>query len=223
MIPSTVKSGFIFILFSIVMGLCACRKLPLKTGPILHKIHAIPVETVNSVIPITLLGKVSRAGSFDAPKASLSTYIIDAVLPAGAQPAIVPGDRATVMLPILHNENVKATLTQAGERNLRFSLTGQVQALDGETVRVVVSLKPTSLYKVPFSSIYSPRGLNTQVFIFDGEKVELSDVTVIRVLENNSLLIVAALPAGTQVVTSGIDNLTPGDHVTNVLSEEASL
>jgi len=200
-----------------IMG---CTEASHKFEAIPHKIHAAKVTSVESSVSLSILGKVTRAEPGLSHGKVPAHFTIEVILPKGIEAKVNVGDKLDVTLPILHHQNVKGTVSESKTGAISVALTGLVQALDGESIHVSVPIKSQGLFQVPFRAIYSPRGITTEVFVIEQDKVRLVEVKVIHKLDKGQVLIAAALENSSEVVVAGLDNLVNGDSVRPITEKE---
>ena len=174
-------------------------------------------------VSTTLVGRVSFRGDGQSGRDSVagpSDYHVTVSIPRGADPALVKGNTVRVTLPILHHRETQASVETLERGRLELLLPKQVQELSGQEVRIEIPLKAAGIYRVPFTSIYSPRGATKQLFVLQGDHVETRDIEVVAMANASEILVAGRLSPGEQIVVQGMDNLLSGDAVRVLTSEE---
>lgn len=205
--------------------LSSCRSDSPKTQTLVHPVAVKPVVAMAKSVPTTLVGKVTLRGAGRTRGEAIgetSDYRVTVSLPAGVKPDLGVGRSVRVLLPVLHHQETRASVESVGEKSVSLSLTGQIHELNGNVVRAEIPIQAKGIFRVPFEAIYSPRGMDKQVFVLRGDRVEAREVAIVAMATERELLVAGSLEPSDRIVTQGLDNLLSGDAVTVVKSEEVS-
>lgn len=165
---------------------------------------------------VPLTGRVTPRGD-SAPRAGTpSDYRVTVEIPEGAQTTLSAGQTAAVTLPIIHHQEARGTVESTAGA-LHLVLSNQVQELNGQQVQVLVPLRAQGLFRLPFQSVYSPRGVTKRVMVVRGKSVEAVEVKVIALAGESDVIVAGSLSNGESVVVDGLDNLLPADPVEPVV------
>ena len=168
-------------------------------------------QALSSITELSLEAEVSKKISDTNGRGS---YRLLMDLPAGLIPAVKNGSYVKVTIPTIHQNSVAAQIVALNDKKIELVITNQVQQLEGQTLKVDLPVMPTNLYKIPFQSILSPRGLKTEVFLVSNEmKVELVQVTPLQILSDGAIIVSSKHLKNSSIVVQGTDNLLSGDNV----------
>lgn len=135
-------------------------------------------------------------------------------LPSGLIPSIKNGSFVNVTIPTIHQNLVSGQIVSINKQNIELIISNQVQQLEGQTLKVDLPVLPTNLYKIPFQSIISPRGLGAEVFLLSADmKVQLVQVTPLHILSDGAIIVSSEHLKNSSIVVQGTDNLLSGDSV----------
>ena len=204
---SLISLGFLFA----VSGCTGSHTAPV---PASHKVAVAEVLPLGKSLTLPAVGRATSTGAGNS-------YRIVVPVPKGAKVATQKGHSIRITLPILHHQDTQGSVVEINEKHIEILLSQQVQELNGQSVRVEIPLSGEGLFRVPFTAIYSPRGINARVFVVQGDKAEGKPAEVISLYGDTEVLIAAPLKAGDRVVVQGTDNLLSGDTV-EVLAQEGS-
>lgn len=190
---------------------CEAAHRPGSNPP--HRVGVVAVQAFDKTTVVGLVGRVLKL------EGRTAEYQVTVPLPKGALADVTPGQRIPITLPIIRNQQTQGVVESLQLDKLILHLSQQVQELNGQNVRAEVPIKATGIFRLPFTAIYSPRGVTKQVFVVKQERAELMPVEVISLYNNHELLISAGLSATDRVVTQGLDNLLNGDAVEVVATD----
>lgn len=195
----------------LLMVLVSCSK-----GSETHKTRAhqyVEVESVHktqSNIVGKFTGHASRVGTHD--------FIVKTVLPLSIVKETRIGDEIFISLPLVNSSLQLSKVSKISGNIVSLSLKNQIHDLSDQELEIQVPLHNASLYEIPFSSIYSPMGGDTFVFVVESNSAIKKPVDVVQVVGNDKILVLAqGLNSKDKIVSRGLDNLVEGDRV---LSED---
>ncbi len=148
-----------------------------------------------------------------------SDYKIAVHIPEGAQTDLSLGRSVRVTLPIVHDQQTHAVVESIQGSEIGFRLSGQVQELNGQEVRVEIVLQPRGLFKIPFNAVYSPRGNPVQTFIVSEGRAQARDLKIVALASPTEIWVAGPLDPRDEVIVQGLDNLISGDAVKAVTPE----
>lgn len=191
--------------------LVSCSK-----GSEIHKTKAnqyVEVESVRktqSNIVGKFTGHASRVGTHD--------FIVKTVMPSTIVKDTKIGDEVLISLPLVNSSMQLSKVSKISGNIVSLSLKNQIHDLSDQELEIQVPLHNASLYEIPFSSIYSPMGGETFVFVVESNSAIKKSVDVVQVVGNDKILVLAeGLNSKDKIISRGLDNLVEGDRV---LSED---
>ena len=199
-----------------LLWLTACKDAVTKQSPPAQKVGVQRLGPLTEPLTTALVGRVYARGGENDKQGTVSresSYRIRVKLPAGASPTLAPGQSVKVTLPIVHDQETSAVVEAVEQQAVSLLLAKQVQELGGQEVRVAIPLRGKGVFRVPFDAIYSPRGLTTQLFVVQGDHVELRDIKVIALAGPEEVYVTGKLADVDHIVVRGLDNLLTGDVV----------
>lgn len=178
-----------------------------------HMVSVLPAEAV--LKPVKLKVPAQVEGKRDAASnSSVHSYNLTVQIPPGATPSATFGTSINVALPVVRNRETKAKVTSIETGKLKLRLNNQVQQLEGQTLTAEIPLKNDGLFLIPPQAIYSPRGTNAQVFVLTNDQTaQAVPVTILQVVDDGRVLVVAPNLSHAKVVFRGLENLITGTSV----------
>ncbi len=142
------------------------------------------------------------------------SYRLSLSLPTGVLPAVGVGSFVKVFVPTIHQSTVSAQVISMTKNRANLILSNQVQQLEGQRLKVEFPVQALNLFKIPFQSIVSPRGLKSEVFILTSDmKVSAVEVTPIQILNDGYVIVSSEDLKNKSIIIQGTDNLMSGDSV----------
>ncbi len=167
--------------------------------------------------PVTNISELSLMAEVLERKSEVNgrgTYRLSMDLPAGLIPAVKNGSFVKVTIPTIHQNIVSAQIVSLSKNHAELILNNQVQQLEGQKLKVDLPVLPVNLFKIPFQSILSPRGLTAEVFLLLPEMtVQLVQITPLQILSDGAVIVSSEHLKNASVVVQGTDNLLSGDSV----------
>lgn len=197
-------------------ALCAMLLLSSAAARAAHFVDVRPAAPLRERLTVTIAAEVQdRTGAGEAA-AGVRDYHLRIAIPEGTTPDVAVGSSVRVALPIVRHAEALARVTSVGDGWISLVLPEQVQQLEGLRLKASLPLKPVNLYSIPFQAVYSPRGIMTEAFVYDGSRVKLVGVSVLEIRDDGRVVVSSARLAGAQVVVDGLDNLVSGDVVSPI-------
>lgn len=176
--------------------------------------QSVSVARPKEVTSITYLPLMAEVVDRISERNGRGSYRLLMKLPTGLIPSIKNGSSVNVTIPTIHQNLVTAKIISINKQNIELIISNQVQQLEGQTLKVDLPVLPNNLYKIPFQSILSPRGLSAEVFILSGDmKVRLVQVTPLHFLSDGAIVVSSEHLKNSSIVVQGTDNLLSGDSV----------
>lgn len=185
-----------------------------------HRVSVMRVTPVKSTVTLKVSAQVdAKLDSYSG--ASIHSYALSVQIPRGVTVASSVGARVNVSLPVVRNRETKAEVLGIENEKVKLRLSNQVQQLEGQTLTVEIPLKNNGLFLLPSHAVYSPRGLNPQVFILtEDQTTRAMPVTILQASDDGRILIASPNLLNATVVVKGLENLIIGKPVQVIGNEE---
>jgi hypothetical protein len=197
------------------VGKRAIGMLLLLSPVVAQAAHFVDVRTAAAIrecLTVTLRAEVLDRTDGDSV-ARVRSYHLRVAIPEGTVPDVRVGSSIRVSLPVVHHAEAFAKVMSVTGGDITVLLSDQIQQLDGLRLKADLPLKPVNLYRIPFQAVYSPRGITTETFVFDGARVSLVRVAVLEIHDDGGIVVSSSHLADARVVVNGLDNLVSGDEV----------
>lgn len=201
-----------FKLIGVVMALSiasGCGKPQSPKAAQVHLVETVQPVFVASSMRLPLSGTIKETASNGT---GLRNFIILITLPLNVKPNISLGSSFNVEVPLLAGSTRRALVTKVDGQKIEMVLKNEIHDLVGQVARVQIPVETKNIFEAPVSSIFSPMGDRSFIFIVDGDRARQMPVDVLNSTQGGKLLLASKqIQNSSSIVTRGLDNLIDGD------------